>query len=91
MNRINQLEIKKLDSISILDIYGFEDMKCNGFEQLCINYANEKLLQVYTHYVFNKEKAIYEEEGMFDIFANIKLPDNENIINFFDKPPNGLL
>jgi len=41
-------------SISILDIYGFEDFDTNGFPQFCINYANEKLQNHFIHHIFSK-------------------------------------
>ncbi len=37
--------------LSILDIYGFECFEENGFEQLCINFANERLQQLFNRWL----------------------------------------
>lgn len=42
----------------MLDIYGFEVFEYNSFEQLNVNYTNERIHQIYLDQVFKHEKNI---------------------------------
>ncbi|CAD7924260.1 unnamed protein product [Amoebophrya sp. A120] len=50
--------------IGILDIYGFEQLKLNSFEQLCINLANERLQEFFCDKVILAEQEMYRKEGL---------------------------
>ena len=58
-----------------MDIFGFENFKHNNFEQLCINYVNEKLHKLYIAAIFEAEKVELTEEGLEDIIDKIQYPD----------------
>ncbi|KAF4317489.1 hypothetical protein G195_009144, partial [Phytophthora kernoviae 00238/432] len=68
--------------ICILDIFGFEIFEKNSFEQLCINYANEKLQQKFTQDVFKSIQQEYEEEGI--PWTRIEFADNANVLSLLE-------
>jgi hypothetical protein len=74
--------------IGILDIFGFEIFKTNSFEQLCINYANERLQQHFNEHVFVGEKEQYLNEGIDASF--ITFMNNQTVIDLISKKPSGL-
>uniref|UniRef100_A0A7N6C2Q6 Myosin XVAa n=1 Tax=Anabas testudineus TaxID=64144 RepID=A0A7N6C2Q6_ANATE len=76
-------------SISILDIYGFEDLAFNSFEQLCINYANEYLQFFFNRIIFREEQEEYSREQI--PWQDIQFNDNQPCINLIAAKPHGIL
>uniref|UniRef100_A0A7N1A3X8 Uncharacterized protein n=2 Tax=Kalanchoe fedtschenkoi TaxID=63787 RepID=A0A7N1A3X8_KALFE len=75
-------------TISVLDIFGFETYSKNSFEQLCINYANERLQQHYNRHLLKLLQEEFEMEGID--FNKVHFQDNQDCLNLFEKNPRGL-
>ncbi|KAG0677523.1 class II myosin [Pichia californica] len=81
----NNQEIFK--SIGILDIYGFEIFDHNSFEQLCINYVNEKLQQIFIQLTLKSEQDEYVKEQIQ--WTPIKFFNNQIVCDLIEskRPP----
>ena len=59
----------------LLDVYGFESFTTNSLEQLCINYANEKLQQHFVYHFLKKQQVRTKENCGLEIILRTLTPD----------------
>jgi len=76
-------------TIGVLDIFGFEIFEVNSFEQLCINFCNEKLQQLFNLETFREEEKLYEDEQIQ--FTHITFVDSDPVLQMIEKGPDGIL
>merc|ERR1719487_2650831 len=74
--------------VGVLDIFGFECFKMNSFEQLCINFTNERLQQFFNQFVFKLEEQLYEREGI--PWDPLDFPDNQDAVDILQAKTTGV-
>ena len=77
--------LKKNNFCAVLDIAGFEIFEYNGFEQISINFVNEKLQQFFNHHMFVVEQEEYVKEGIDWVMVDFGM-DLAACIIMFEKP-----
>lgn len=88
--RVNKSMVPRQAShnvIGVLDIYGFEIFENNSFEQLCINYVNESLQQLFIQLTLRAEQQEYADEQIK--WTPIKYFDNQIVLDCIEarRPP----
>uniref|UniRef100_A0AAV2JWH5 Myosin motor domain-containing protein n=1 Tax=Knipowitschia caucasica TaxID=637954 RepID=A0AAV2JWH5_KNICA len=88
LNRRDMEDSVSCLSIGVLDMFGFENLHKNSFEQLCINFANEKLQHFIINHIFTLQQADYVSEGL--VWQNIDYTDNIGCVHLLSEKPTGL-
>jgi len=70
--------------IGAVDVFGFESFGVNSLEQLCINYANERLQRLFVTAIFESQVSVYKKEGI--AVPDIPFTDNAKVVALIDGP-----
>lgn len=76
--------------IALLDIFGFENFEENYFDQLCINYANEKLQEMFAADIIESVRNEYKNEGL-DLSSIGGYPSYSEVVQLIEHPVRGIL
>ncbi|XP_063230710.1 unconventional myosin-Ia isoform X2 [Bacillus rossius redtenbacheri] len=93
VNRVNEgIKAKRHGRrkvLGILDVYGFEMLERNGFEQFIINFCNEKLHQVVTESALREEQEEYAREGIE--WTPVDFRSNSAVCDLIERNHHGIL
>ncbi|XP_015251656.1 PREDICTED: unconventional myosin-XV-like [Cyprinodon variegatus] len=91
LEQINDwLSPAEMDStVGVVDIYGFEDLEVNSFEQLCINFANEQLQHFLNKTLISQEQEEYDAEQI--LWHPVQLKNFHSCLDLISSRPNGIL
>ncbi|CAD5234536.1 unnamed protein product [Bursaphelenchus xylophilus] len=82
-------DLKDFKKLGILDIFGFENLKQNRFEQLCINYTNEALEQLFIRHLCKLEQLEYETQKI--IWHPFEFKDNVKTLDLLANGPTSII
>ena len=92
VDRINSVlgsgGVERNHFIGVLDIFGFESFDVNSFEQLCINFCNEKLQFHFNEHIFRLEQILYESEGIS--ISSTDFQDNQPTLDLLEAKITGV-
>jgi myosin heavy subunit len=71
-----------LSMFAVLDIFGFEIFEWNSFEQLCINYCNEKLQNFFNQQIFDMELEEYKRQEV--VIEDVDFSSNEPCLELIE-------